>query len=208
MRLYIVYTQCPTAFQGAAWGTRDVSQGPLELFMSMQEYTKTRDLLKNDTIAGFIHFDRAENGEVKEVEYLLQPADKKTGIKYRLLPASRSIISEVFSLEMEHSHIAVLKERLVNPDIEVALDVRNISAVEMHISQTGTSTTRLKRELKGFAKQFIAAGEETKVRFTITADELAFYGVNERFEQEATRISIFIGKDSNAKLSTSLHTDL
>ncbi|WP_232055212.1 fibronectin type III-like domain-contianing protein [Vibrio taketomensis] len=67
-------------------------------------------------------------------------------------------------------------------DIEVAVDVRNSSAVDgyevvqCHISQTGTSTTRPKRELKGFAKQFIAAGEETKVCFTIKADELAFYG--------------------------------
>ncbi|WP_232055223.1 hypothetical protein [Vibrio taketomensis] len=61
-------------------------------------------LIKDDTIAGFIHFDRAENGEVKEVEYLLHPADKKTGIKHRLLPASRSIISETFSPKMAHSH--------------------------------------------------------------------------------------------------------
>ncbi|WP_232055224.1 hypothetical protein [Vibrio taketomensis] len=27
-------------------GTRDVSQGPFELFMSMQEYAKARDLFK------------------------------------------------------------------------------------------------------------------------------------------------------------------
>ncbi len=73
-------------------------------------------LIKDDIIAGFIHFDRAENGEVEEVEYLLHPADKKTGIKHRLLPASRSIISETFSPQMAQSHMAVIKDRLVHPD--------------------------------------------------------------------------------------------
>ncbi len=73
-------------------------------------------LIKDDTIAGFIHFDRDEQGEVEQVEYLLHPSDNKTGIKYRLLPASRSIISETFTPEMADEHMSMIKKHLVHPD--------------------------------------------------------------------------------------------
>jgi len=33
-------------FSGAAWGTRDVSQGPLELLLSMQKYPEAREILR------------------------------------------------------------------------------------------------------------------------------------------------------------------
>lgn len=93
----------------------DFSAQLAQLAQSM-EHDYHHYLIKDGTIAGFIHFDRAENGDVKEVEYLLHPADKKTGIKHRLLPASRSIISETFSPEMAQSHMELIKDRLVHPD--------------------------------------------------------------------------------------------
>ncbi|RJX71960.1 cellobiose phosphorylase [Vibrio sinensis] len=73
-------------------------------------------LIKDNTIAGFIHFARDEQGNVEDVEYLLHPSDSKTGIKHRLLPASRSIISETFTPEMAHQHMASIKQHLVHPD--------------------------------------------------------------------------------------------
>ncbi|WP_394239658.1 GH36-type glycosyl hydrolase domain-containing protein [Vibrio astriarenae] len=85
------------------------------LFDNMQaDYHKY--LIKDETIAGFIHFARDKQGEVEEIEYLLHPSDEKTGIKHRLLPASRSIISEMFSPEMAKEHMAVIEEKLVYPD--------------------------------------------------------------------------------------------
>ncbi|WP_087019613.1 GH36-type glycosyl hydrolase domain-containing protein [Thaumasiovibrio subtropicus] len=70
-------------------------------------------LIKDGVIAGFIHL---ANKDVEQVEYLLHPSDEKTGIKYRLLPASRSIISETFNKEMAESHMAIIEENLVHPD--------------------------------------------------------------------------------------------
>ena len=70
-------------------------------------------LVKDGVIAGFIHLP---NKDVNKVEYLLHPSDEKTGIKYRLLPASRSIISETFSKEMAESHMNIIEENLVHPD--------------------------------------------------------------------------------------------
>lgn len=86
-----------------------------DLFENMHiDYHKY--LIKDGTIAGFIHFDRDESGEVEEIEYLLHPSDQKTGIKHRLLPASRSIISETFTPEMAKSHMEVIEDKLVYPD--------------------------------------------------------------------------------------------
>ncbi|MGR5063535.1 GH36-type glycosyl hydrolase domain-containing protein [Photobacterium sp. DNB22_13_2] len=70
-------------------------------------------LIKDGVIAGFIHLP---NKDVDQVEYLLHPSDKKTGIKYRLLPASRSIISETFDKAMADKHMAIIEENLVHPD--------------------------------------------------------------------------------------------
>ncbi|MGF1701946.1 cellobiose phosphorylase [Photobacterium makurazakiensis] len=70
-------------------------------------------LVKDGVIAGFIHLP---NKDVDQVEHLLHPSDQKTGIKYRLLPASRSIISETFDKEMADQHMAIIEENLVHPD--------------------------------------------------------------------------------------------
>jgi cellobiose phosphorylase len=83
-----------------------------ELTINMEvDYNKL--LVKDGVIAGFIHLP---NKDVSKVEYLLHPSDEKTGIKYRLLPASRSIISETFSKEMAESHMNIIEENLVHPD--------------------------------------------------------------------------------------------
>ncbi|CAH8242413.1 GH36-type glycosyl hydrolase domain-containing protein [Vibrio aestuarianus] len=102
-----------SALQASAY--QDYCQVLAELSEQMeQDYHHY--LIKDDVIAGFIHFDRDEQGEVKQIEHLLHPSDEKTGIHYRLLPASRSIISEVFSLEMAQSHMGIIKQNLVHPD--------------------------------------------------------------------------------------------
>ena len=67
-----------------------------------------RFLIKDGVIAGFIHFP---DKDVDQVEYLLHPSDKKTGINYRLLPASRSIISETFDKEMAEAHMNIIQEK-------------------------------------------------------------------------------------------------
>ncbi|MGF1758224.1 cellobiose phosphorylase [Photobacterium sagamiensis] len=72
-----------------------------------------RLLIKDGVIAGFIHL---ADKDVEQVEYLLHPSDVKTGIKYRLLPASRSIISETFDKEMAESHMEIINQHLVHPD--------------------------------------------------------------------------------------------
>ena len=72
-----------------------------------------RYLIKDGVIAGFIHFN---DGDTGQVEHLLHPSDQKTGIKYRLLPGSRSIIAETFDAELAQRHMEIINEHLLCPD--------------------------------------------------------------------------------------------
>ena len=97
----------------------DGKEGYGDFVAQVQELTEKmeadyhRFLVKDGVIAGFIHFP---DKDVDQVEYLLHPSDAKTGINYRLLPASRSIISETFDKELADSHMNTIMEKLVYPD--------------------------------------------------------------------------------------------
>ncbi|MGM9972830.1 MAG: GH36-type glycosyl hydrolase domain-containing protein, partial [Clostridiaceae bacterium] len=68
-------------------------------------------LIKDGIIPGFIYFEDENN-----IEYMLHPEDKKTGINYRLLPMTRSIISELVDEEQANKNINTIKEKLTFPD--------------------------------------------------------------------------------------------
>ena len=53
------------------------------------------------------------------------------------------------------------------------------------------------RELKDFKKVTLRPGEEKKVVFTITEQQLLFLTENGIYESEAGEFEIFIGKDSS-----------
>lgn len=67
-------------------------------------------LIKDGIISGFIHFDN------DNVNYLLHPNDNKTNIKFRLLPAKRSIISESFDKKTAERHMDIILNELMYPD--------------------------------------------------------------------------------------------
>jgi cellobiose phosphorylase len=69
-------------------------------------------LVKDGITAGFALFD--DNCTVERL--LLHPSDKTTGIKHRLLPVNRGIISEIFTPRQAEEHIKMLKEFLLMPD--------------------------------------------------------------------------------------------
>lgn len=65
--------------------------------------------IKDDVIAGFLEWD-------KSVEYLLHPSDTQTGIHYRLLPQTRSIIAELVDKPQAAQNISVIHTQLDCPD--------------------------------------------------------------------------------------------
>ena len=68
-------------------------------------------ILSTDTIPGFVYMEDTEH-----VEFMIHPTDKKTGIQYRLLPMTRSMIAELLTIEQVQQHYAIIKEHLQFPD--------------------------------------------------------------------------------------------
>ena len=72
-----------------------------------------RYLLPGGTIAGFALF----SGEpARPEEFLLHPSDQRTGLRYRLIPITRGILSGIFSADQATHHLDLLREHLLFPD--------------------------------------------------------------------------------------------
>ncbi|MBO0472613.1 hypothetical protein IGL98_001681 [Enterococcus sp. DIV0840] len=68
-------------------------------------------ILASETIPGFVYMEDTEH-----VEFMIHPTDKKTGIQYRLLPMTRSMIAELLTAEQAKHHYDIIKEHLQFPD--------------------------------------------------------------------------------------------
>ncbi len=72
----------------------------------------------------------------------------------------------------------------------------NRNPAAFYIHDIAASVVRPVRELKDFKKVTLRPGEEKKVVFTITEQQLLFLTENGIYESEAGEFEIFIGKDS------------
>jgi beta-glucosidase len=68
--------------------------------------------------------------------------------------------------------------------------------VELYIREQGTSVARPVRELKGFQRVSLAAGETKRVEFTIGRDGLAFWNQEMKNVVEPARVTVWIGPSS------------
>jgi cellobiose phosphorylase len=71
-----------------------------------------RHLVRDGIVAGYAIFD---NGLV-DPELLLHPSDTRTGLRYSLLPMTRSIIGGLFTDEQARHHLRLIREHLLFPD--------------------------------------------------------------------------------------------
>ncbi|MGN0479190.1 MAG: GH36-type glycosyl hydrolase domain-containing protein [Hominenteromicrobium sp.] len=67
-------------------------------------------LIQDGVIAGFGLY---ENGEIR---MMLHPRDENTGVHYRLLPQTRSIIAEMVDEKQAAANMALIDEHLLHPD--------------------------------------------------------------------------------------------
>lgn len=72
--------------------------------------------------------------------------------------------------------------------------------VQLYLHDPVASTTRPVRELKAFRRVTLAAGEQRRVSFTLTADDLAFYGRTRQRVAEAGQFHLWVGGSSDASL--------
>lgn len=89
-----------------------------------------------------------------------------------------------------------------NGSVEASVTVSNTGnkdgneIVQLYIRDEVASISRPVKELKGFEKIFLKAGETKTVKFTITADQLKFYNNNIDYVCEPGMFEVMIGKNS------------
>ena len=72
--------------------------------------------------------------------------------------------------------------------------------VQLYVRDLVGSVTRPVKELKGFQRVRLDAGESRSVEFELHTDDLAFYGRDMRFGTEPGRFQFWIGGSCNAEL--------
>jgi beta-glucosidase len=89
-----------------------------------------------------------------------------------------------------------------NQTLTAKIDITNKSSVsgkevvQLYIRDLVGSITRPVKELKGFQKQDIKAGETKTVTFTISPEDLKFYNSNLKYDWEPGEFEIMIGANS------------
>ncbi len=98
-----------------------------------------------------------------------------------------------------------------NQQLVASVTVTNTSktdgkeVVQLYIRDIVGTTTRPVKELKGFQKVDIKAGESKTISFTITPEDLKFYNYNLKYDWEPGAFSIMIGGNSRDVKSTNVN---
>jgi beta-glucosidase len=104
-----------------------------------------------------------------------------------------------------------LSARSIRPDgrLTASVDVENTGrragdeVVQLYVRDTAASRTRPVRELKGFERITLRAGEKRRVQFTLASPQLGFYNREMRFVVEPGEFKVFVGNSSVGGLEAS-----
>jgi len=89
-----------------------------------------------------------------------------------------------------------------NDSIQVSVEVTNTGlregaeVVQLYIRDLVGSVTRPVKELRGFQKVMLKAGEKRTITFTLTKEELSFYNSELKWVTEPGKFHVFIGTNS------------
>jgi len=104
----LLYEACIVLAQEFAYAKIDYAQTLFDLVKNIKkDYHEF--MIADDIPAGFVVFD-------KELTYLLHPKDLKTGLNYRLLPFTRSMIAELADNSQLNNYMNIINRYLKHPD--------------------------------------------------------------------------------------------
>lgn len=78
---------------------------------------------------------------------------------------------------------------------------------QLYLRDLTGSIVRPVKELKGFQRVYLKAGESKEIRFTLNSGDLAFYGTDNTKKSEPGTFRIWVGGDSNARLEAGFTLD-
>ncbi|MBS3777229.1 MAG: glycoside hydrolase family 3 C-terminal domain-containing protein, partial [Bacteroidales bacterium] len=103
----------------------------------------------------------------------------------------------------EYSGMQVDKEKMgFDQTLNVSVNVKNTGKykgeeiVQLYTRDMVGSVTRPVKELKGFRKISLEPGQEKRVAFTLTPDDLRFYTADMSYQAEAGKFKVFVGSSS------------
>ena len=117
--------------------------------------------------------------------------------------------------EFSYSNLAV-DRGAIGPDqaLTVSVDVANTAdreadeVVQLYIHQRSGSASRPVRELKGFQRISLGAGESRTLQFTLGRAELSYWNAVARdWVLDASTFDVWVGGDSTAELSTTFQVN-
>ncbi len=94
--------------------------------------------------------------------------------------------------------------------VTISVDVQNIGSragvevVQLYVRDLIGSVTRPVKELKGFRKISLEAGETQTVQFQLTSDDLRFYTADLSFQAEPGTFEVFVGGSSDVQESVKI----
>ena len=103
---------------------------------------------------------------------------------------------EYGDLQLSSNKLKGNQKLVVTVNVKNTGNVRGKEVVQLYLRDLVGSITRPVKELKGFNKIELAAGESKNVSFDITADMLKFYNSDLKFDWEAGDFEIMVGPNS------------
>ncbi len=73
-----------------------------------------------------------------------------------------------------------------------------VEVAQLYIRQRGTSVARPVRELKGFQRIALRAGESRRLEFTLGKKELSFWNIDMKEVVEPAVVTVWVGHDSQS----------
>jgi beta-glucosidase len=110
--------------------------------------------------------------------------------------------------KFEYANLVCNQTMGKNDRLPVSITVKNSGAydgeevVQLYIRDMTASIVRPVKELKGFQKIFLKAGESKTLTFTLTGKDLSFYDAEGNPVLEAGKFKVFIGGDSKNTVET------
>jgi len=119
-----------------------------------------------------------------------------------------------FGFGMSYTRFEVRDLRLDRPVVAIdgefaaSVEVRNVGdrpgdeVVQLYVRDEEASVTRPVKELRGFKRIGLAAGESRRISFGVAVEQLAFSGLDGRLRIEPGRVTVMVGTSSEDLLCT------
>jgi beta-glucosidase len=110
------------------------------------------------------------------------------GLSYSVFSISEPVLDKSSIKSSDQVNVSVTVTNTGKSDGE--------EVVQLYIQDLVGSVTRPVKELKGFKKVFLKAGESQNITFIITNDDLKFYDIKMEYKSEPGDFKVYVGSNS------------